>query len=204
MKKLFIFSALCAGTASAGCTPQAAWIDAIRAEEARYNMPQNLLYSLIKKESQFCPNARSRAGAMGLAQFMPGTARLLGVNPWQPVPSIRAAAKYLAQQYRTFNSWPLALAAYNAGPGNVMKYKGIPPFRETRGYVATILRTTGPVVATARSRSAPVIRTTANEIPPLSPSATAAPGTQSGAGLLANAASGPWTAPDEESGLLFY
>ncbi|RJF71315.1 lytic transglycosylase domain-containing protein [Deinococcus cavernae] len=181
MKPLFIFAVLASGYASAGCVPQANWIEAIRAEEVRYGMPQNLLYNLIKKESQFCPGARSRVGAMGLAQMMPGTARLLKVNPWNPVDSIRGAARYLNQQFTTFNSWPLALAAYNAGPGNVTKYRGIPPFRETRGYVAAIMGGTDsgvPVVMAARSGTAPVI-TTKNTI-------TAAPGVSS---------SGPWTTP---------
>ena len=162
MKRFFILSVLASGSAAAGCVPQANWIEAIRAEEARYGMPTNLLYNLIKKESQFCNNARSHVGAMGLAQMMPGTVRLLKINPWNPLDSIRGAARYLNQQFNTFKSWPLALAAYNAGPGNVMKYRGIPPFRETRGYVAAILGGSDsgrPIVMAARSGSAPTIIT---------------------------------------------
>lgn len=185
MKRILILSLLGAGSASAGCVPQASWIDVIRAEEARYGMPGNLLYSLIKKESQFCPYARSYRGAVGLAQFMPGTARLLGINPYDPVQSIRGAARYLNQHYRTFNSWALALAAYNAGPGNVIKHKGIPPFRETRNYVAVILSTTGPQVAVARNTSAPVINTRAT--PTLSAPVAPPP----------VAADGPWNTTDD-------
>lgn len=180
MKRLFIFTVLASGSAAAGCVPQANWIEAIRAEEARYGMPTNLLYNLIKKESQFCNNARSRVGAMGLAQMMPGTARLLKVNPWNPLDSIRGAARYLNQQFNTFKSWPLALAAYNAGPGNVMKYRGIPPFRETRNYVAAIMGGSDsgrPIVMAARSSSAATIVTRTS---PLKTPAPVAPVTTGG------------------------
>ena len=176
MKRLLTFSIpftiLCAGAAGAGCVPQPHWAGVVRAEEAKYGMPTNLLWNLLRKESQFCAAARSPRGAIGLGQLMPGTARLLKVNPWDPVQNIRGSAAYLAQQYKTFRSWPLALAAYNAGPGNVMKYRGIPPFRETRGYVATIMRQTGTVVATASTRAAPVVNVPATRSTPAVPAAS--------------------------------
>lgn len=80
----------------------------------------------------------SEAGAIGLMQLMPATARELGVDPTDPVQNARGGARYLREQLDTFQSVPLALAAYNAGPGNVRKYGGVPPFEETRNYVALI------------------------------------------------------------------
>ncbi|HAW47938.1 MAG TPA: lytic transglycosylase, partial [Roseovarius sp.] len=75
----------------------------------------------------------------GLAQLMPETARNLGVNPHDPRENLEGGARYLAEQYRTFGSWRLALAAYNAGPGAVTKHGGVPPYEETRNYVKVIL-----------------------------------------------------------------
>lgn len=95
----------------------------------------------IAAESGFNPNARSKAGAMGLGQLMPGTAAGLGVkDPWDPQQNLDGAARYLAQQIKAFNGdIRLALAAYNAGPGAVRKYGKVPPYRETQNYVHTIL-----------------------------------------------------------------
>ena len=87
----------------------------------------------------FCPTAVSSKGAVGLGQLMPGTAALLGVNPWDPAQNLWATAKYLREQYDTFGDWKLALAAYNAGPGNVAKYGGVPPFTETQSYIRRVL-----------------------------------------------------------------
>jgi hypothetical protein len=100
----------------------------------------DLFELVIGQESNFRPDARSPAGAIGLAQLMPGTASDLGVDPTDPVDNLRGGARYLRQQIDAFDGdIGLALAAYNAGPGNVRKYGGIPPFRETENYVSTIL-----------------------------------------------------------------
>lgn len=97
--------------------------------------------SLIKQESGFSIGARSPVGAFGLTQVMPGTARDLGIYPAyydDPMLQLDGGARYFLAQLDRFGSVPLALAAYNAGPGNVLKYGGIPPFRETQDYVARI------------------------------------------------------------------
>lgn len=102
-------------------------------------VPVDLFLRLVNQESRFNPNAVSPAGAMGLAQLMPGTARDLGVDPSDPTQNLTGGARYLRQQLDTFGQPDLALAAYNAGPGNVRKHGGIPPFKETQNYVSTIL-----------------------------------------------------------------
>lgn len=84
--------------------------------------------------------AVSPKGAIGLAQLMPATARMLGVDPWDPVQNLEGGARYLAAQYRRFGSWRLALAAYNAGPAAVARHGGVPPYRETRAYIAHVYR----------------------------------------------------------------
>lgn len=110
----------------------------------KYGLPPKLLRELVKKESNFNPKAKSPAGAMGLTQLMPGTAKSLGVtDPWDPEQNLEGGAKYLRQQLDKFGRVDLALAAYNAGPGNVEKYGGIPPFAETRNYVSSIINSLG-------------------------------------------------------------
>jgi soluble lytic murein transglycosylase-like protein len=106
-----------------------------------YNVPEKLIASVMKQESNFNPSAVSSAGASGLMQLMPSTARFLGVNDTlDPEQSIMGGAKYLRQMLDQFdNNVETALAAYNAGPGNVKKYGGIPPFKETQNYVKNIL-----------------------------------------------------------------
>ncbi|MFD1159447.1 lytic transglycosylase domain-containing protein [Roseovarius aestuarii] len=104
----------------------------------RHGVPSDLFLRLVQQESGWKPKARSHKGAIGLAQLMPGTARKLRVNPHDPYENLEGGARYLAEQYRTFGSWRLALAAYNAGPAAVKKYGGVPPYKETKNYVRII------------------------------------------------------------------
>ncbi len=104
----------------------------------RWSIDPALLAAVAQVESNFDPSAVSHAGAIGLMQFMPATAAGLGVDPTDPASSINGAAQYLRQNLDTFGTIPLALAAYNAGPGNVSKYGGIPPFDETQRYVRKV------------------------------------------------------------------
>jgi soluble lytic murein transglycosylase-like protein len=113
----------------------------INAAAAGNGIDPALLKGLVSQESGFNPSARSGAGAVGLTQLMPGTAASLGVtNPLDPVQSLQGGAKYLRQQLDRFGGdEKLALAAYNAGPGAVQKFGGIPPYRETQNYVNSVM-----------------------------------------------------------------
>lgn len=96
--------------------------------------------SIVKLESNFDQRKRSASGAVGLFQLMPNTARILGVNPHLANDNIKGGLMYYKQMYKKYGSMDLALAAYNAGPGNVAKYKGVPPFKETQAFIAKIKR----------------------------------------------------------------
>ncbi len=133
--------------------------DAVRRELSSaadaYALDRGLVEAVAWRESRFRPTARSSKGAIGVMQLMPGTARDLGVDPFDPAQNIRGGALYLRRMLTTFGGdVRLALAAYNAGPGAVRKHGGVPPYAETQAYVTSIL---GRMAATGAALAVPAL-----------------------------------------------
>jgi len=115
-------------------------LEAIKATAQRHDLDPDLVYAVMEQESGFQPKAVSPKGAKGLMQLMPATQKALGLeDPFDPEGNLEAGARYLRQLLTRFKTLRLALAAYNAGPGAVERYRGVPPYSETRLYVQTVL-----------------------------------------------------------------
>ena len=158
-----------AAASPAGGPVDGQFSDLINAAAQKYGVDPSLLKGLIRQESNFNPNAGSPAGARGLTQLMPGTASALGVDPSVPAQAIEGGAKYLRQQLDKFGGDPAkALAAYNAGPGAVQRYGGIPPFAETQNYVRKVLAYAAEyrqAAPTASAAAAPVTAPVTTDAP---------------------------------------
>lgn len=139
--KILALPLLLLATSALACssTPDAVLLEKTRYYATLFGLDAALVQAVVWQESRYCPTAVSPKGAVGLGQLMPSTAAELRVDPWSIDQNLWGTAKYLRAQYDTFNNWPLALAAYNAGPGNVTRYGGIPPFEETQAYVRSVL-----------------------------------------------------------------
>ncbi len=114
------------------------YLEPAKAAALRHGVPADLFLRLVQQESGWNRHAVSPKGAIGLAQLMPETARLLRVDPDDPAQNLEGGARYLRMMYNRFGNWRLALAAYNAGPEAVEKHADIPPYRETQNYVKVI------------------------------------------------------------------
>lgn len=126
-------------TAGAGGVAGVPYANLFTSAGARHGVDPALLAAVASVESSFDPGAVSSAGAQGLMQFMPATAAGLGVSPLDPASAVDGAARYLKSLAGQFGSTELALAAYNAGPGTVSRYGGIPPYAETQNYVRAVM-----------------------------------------------------------------
>lgn len=116
--------------------------DIIQQAAARYGVDEDLVHAVVQAESGYDPDSRSGAGAIGLMQLMPATARGLHVDPRDPRQNVEGGVRYLRSQLDRFGGQvDLAVAAYNAGPGAVQRYHGVPPYRETQAYVKRVMQT---------------------------------------------------------------
>lgn len=128
------------------------YAEEIAAASSRHGLDPALVRAVIEQESGFDPRATSPAGAGGLMQLMPGTARGLGVDPYDPAQAIEGGTRYLRAQLDRFGGdVSLALAAYNAGPGAVERFGGVPPYAETQRYVERVLELYRRNLSTERS-----------------------------------------------------
>ncbi|HAS6111688.1 lytic transglycosylase domain-containing protein [Vibrio vulnificus] len=124
--------------ATNGCP---SFCDSITRYSQVYGVPEKLVISVIHHESNFNPNAVSPKGAKGLMQLMDINSQAAQINPFDPDENIHTGTKLLSRLIRKYDNVELALAAYNAGEGNVDKYQGIPPFKETQRYIRDVMRT---------------------------------------------------------------
>ncbi|MBQ8458981.1 lytic transglycosylase domain-containing protein [bacterium] len=141
MKKLLLFTIALVFIC---CAPvQAANVSQVKAAIVKHSIEMGvdpaIMLSIAKSESGFRQEARSPRGAVGVFQLMPSTARRMGLNPYTLEGNVKGGVMYYKSMYKMFGSMELALAAYNAGPGNVKKYRAVPPFRETKRYVTRIM-----------------------------------------------------------------
>lgn len=142
MKKLLLFTIMLVTLCY--LPAQAADINTVKAKIAKHAIEMGLdpaiALSIARTESGFNHNARSRHGAVGVFQLMPSTAKRMGLNPYSLDDNIKGGIMYYKAMYKMFGSVELALAAYNAGPGNVKRYQSVPPFAETRNFVSKIMK----------------------------------------------------------------